>query len=144
MSKRYEFHSKLSQEQIFVRLRVYAKPSGSSRSSEGLFQYGRHKKGFWVAYMGHMRGLNPFWAEVQEEEGGSLITGSFGSWAQNKVLYLLINGLMLLFGVYSHAPIDTFISGMLGLNLFFAVVWLICQVAYVDETLEFIQQHLLE
>lgn len=143
MFNRYEFHSKLSPEEIFIRLRVYAKPSGSSRSSEGLFQYGRHKKGFWVAYMGYMRGLNPFWGEVREEEDGSLISGGFGRLEQNWKIYLFV-GLLFLGELFLHPPLDVMIEGVFGIVLFFAVLWLICQVVYVDVTLEFIRQHLLE
>lgn len=49
MPKRYEFHSQLTPEEIYVRLRACAKPQKWDSCIEKTFYYKRHKRGFHSA-----------------------------------------------------------------------------------------------
>ncbi|MCI9352935.1 MAG: hypothetical protein HFF58_06740 [Lawsonibacter sp.] len=82
MPKRYEFHSRLSPEEIYIRLRAYAKPQKWDSCNEKTFYYKRLKKGFLLTYTGEWYGKRalPLWVQITEEKGGSLISGGFPVW----------------------------------------------------------------
>lgn len=153
MPKRYEFHSKLSPEEIFVRLRAYAKPMKWDAGGDRTFIYKRHKKGFSLAYTGELpaRGALPFRAEVKEEDGGSLISGGLPVWRAAWQISALFFGFTLLMTPIFGIPLTMYpmIVAMLLLYVpimagFEALTNAIFFKKRQKAVLDFIQQHLLE
>lgn len=153
MPKRYEFHSKLPPEEIFVRLRAYAKPAKWADGGDRSFIYMRHKKGFSLAYTGEwpVRGVLPFWAEVKNEEGGSVISGGLPIWRNAWVITAQFFGFTLLMTPIFQIPLRMYpmIVAVLLLNVpiaagFESLTHAICFKKRQKAVLEFIQQHLLE
>ena len=77
--RRYEFHSRLTPEQVFARLGVYAKPWDIFAFEDGTFRVKRKRDSFYLSYTGTLpvTGSVPFSGEVRAEEGGSVIAGGF-------------------------------------------------------------------
>lgn len=154
MPKRYEFHSKLSPEEIFVRLRAYAKPAKwDNIGGDRIFIYKRHKKGFSLAYTGELpaRGALPFRAEVKEEDGGSLISGGLPVWRGAWQISALFFGFTVLMTPIFQIPLGMYpmIVAMLLLYVPIMAGFEVLTNAIFFKNrqkavLDFIQQHLLE
>lgn len=140
--KRYEFHSALPPEEIYTRLEIC--------TGKGLY-YGRHKKGFALHYIGACRGVIPFWVEVREEEGGSLISGRFPVWRaawQTVAIFFGFTVLMTpLFGIPFRMYPMVIAVLLLAVPIyagFGKLVNIVFGRKQREIILEFIQQHLLE
>ena len=151
MSTRYEFHSKLYPEEIYIRLRACAKPAKWDSFNSGTFYYKRNKKGFLLWYIGQMRGMLPFRAEVTEKDGGSRILGGFPVWRMAWRTAALFFGVTVLMSPVFGIPLCMYpiIVTMLLLAVpFYAGFWGLTNAAFHRKKrkviLEFIQQHLLE
>lgn len=154
MPKHYEFHSQLSPEEIFVRLRAYAKPQKWDSCNEKTFYYKRHKRGFSLRYSGEWyvaRGMLPFWAEVNEEGEGSLITGGFPIWRAAWLTVALFFGFTILmtpiFGIQLRMYPMIVTMFLLAVPIY-AGFWSLTNTVFCKKqrkaVLEFIQRHLLE
>ena len=150
MSKRYEFHSKLSPEEIYTRLRAYAKPGGASWSGDGTFRYQQEQGCFWLTYTGNWpaTGFIPFRARVKKKNSGSLISGGFFLWRCFGRIFLILGLIVFILMQF------TGVSAVVGLIMI--VLWLLMCAGLIfgvnailfkerrQTVLEFIQQHLLE
>lgn len=150
MPKRYEFHSKLPPEEIFVRLAVYAKPGGVSWSGDGTFRYRQKQDRFWLVYTGELpaNGVIPFQAKVKKEDDGSLISGGFFLWRSFGRTFLILGLIVFILMQFTGEP------AVIGLIMI--VLWLLMCAGLISwgnaiffkkrrqAVLEFIQQHLLE
>lgn len=154
MSKRYEFHSKLSPEEIFVRLEERARyGNGVWISNSKQYIYHRNKDCFYLSWEGDIgiRGQFPFRGTVTETEQGSVIRGGFGLLEDRLRYYAILAGIVFLFSILFGMPFH-----MYPIVAVMILVWLcMCHImAHVvnntllakrrDRALEFIQQYLLE
>ena len=153
MPKRYEFHSKLSPDEIFVRLMTYAKPVKWDAGGDRTFIYKRHKKGFSLTYTGELpaRGALPFWAEVKEELGGSLISSGLPIWRVAWQISALFFGFTVLMTPIFQIPLRMYPMIIVMLLLYVPVVAAFEVLAHTiffkrrqKAVLDFIQQYLLE
>ena len=150
MPKRYEFHSKLSLEEIYVRLRAYAKPGGVSYSGDDTFRYRQKQDRFWLVYTGKLpaNGVIPFRAKVKNEDDGSLISGGFFLWRSFGRTFLILGLIVFILMQFTGVP------AVVGSIMI--VLWLLMCAGLISwvnaiffkkrrqAVLEFIQQHLLE
>ena len=153
MPKRYEFHSKLSPEEIYVRLRAYAKPQKWDSCNEKTFYYKRHRKGFSLTYTGEWAGRRalPLWVQITEEESGSLISGGFPVWGWAWQTVASFFGFTVLMTPIFGIPLSMYPMIITMLLLFVPICaggWGLMGVAFDRKKrkaiLEFIQQNLLE
>ena len=145
----YEFHSRLTPEQVFARLDACAKPKDITAFGNRAFWSQRKKDGFCLGYTGTLpvRGFLPFRGEVRTEQGGSVISGGFSVravWVLMAALFILFCLVALAFGV---PPITAIVMTALWALLCFAYYTGIQTVFFKKRqqaVLEFIQKHLLD
>ena len=152
--KRYEFHSRLTPEQVFSRLNAHAKCGDMSALGDGTFRFKQKKNGFWLTYTGERpaTGCIPFWGEVRSEEDGSVITGGFFVWRAMWKPLTAMSGFMCLMMVLFGAPPGF----LLAAGLPMLALWMLMCVGFFSlaqkmffkrrqrAVLEFIERHLLE
>ena len=142
---------KLSPEEISARLGVYAKPARWDSFDSRSFYYKRTKKGFLLRYIGQLRGMLPFRAEVAEAEGGSLISGKFPVWRTAWQTVALFFGFTVLMTPVFGIPLSMYPMIIIVLLLavpiyagFGGLIGITVERKKRKAVLEFIQQHLLE
>ncbi len=160
MPKRYEFHSKLSPEEIFVRI---AARTGWDHSKWGgtlyrkWIEYGKTgNSGFFLDVVGE-RGINLrkrkthlFEGTVEEQGEGSVIRGNASDCCHSgifKWLFLLLLGDMLWKGLLMGWALEDFISEVILAGVAVTVMWLAWYMWYdtlKNRVLSFIEENLLE
>lgn len=151
MPKRYEFHSKLAPEEIFVRLEACARPTKWDSCDSSTFYYKRRKKGFSLTCTGKWgRGMLPFWAEVTEQGDGSRILGGFPVWRMAWQTVTLFFGFTVLMTPIFGIPLGMYpmiITMFLLAVPFYAGFWGLTNAVFYGgrrkAILEFIREHLL-
>ena len=147
--KRYEFHSRLTPEQVFARLDAYARPGDMTAFGDGTFRFKRKKDGFYLGYTGTLpvNGSVPFSGEVRAEEGGSVISGGFSA----RAVWALLAAVSVFFCLMALA-----FDAPLIMAIVMSALWaLLCGTAFTwsqtvffkkrrQAVLGFIQQRLLE
>lgn len=153
MFRRYEFHSNLSQEEIYRRLALHCKPAKWDSIDSRTFYYKRHKRGFSLTYTGewYVRGALPFWAEVTAEQSGSLISGSRPVWCRAWQTVALFFGFTILVTPVFRIPLSMYpeiVLLLLSAVPIYAGFGGLANAIFCRKqqkaVLEFIQQHLLE
>lgn len=160
MSKHYEFHSKLSPEEIFVRL---AARTGWDHSKWGgtfyrkWIEYGRTGNSvFFLEVVGERdvnlgkRKTHLFEGKVEEQGEGSVIRGDISNcWFSGifKLLFLLLLGNVLWNGLRMGWALEDFISEVILAAVAVTVMclaWYMWYDALKNKVLSFIEENLLE
>lgn len=153
MLKRYEFHSKLSPEQIFARMEIHGKSvKRSGKWDDWWMEYKRKQNNAFSLYMSCAREIFPgfpFLGTVERQGGGSVIRGQFALFGNNlrtllAFLALPVGG-SLLFGFSISAAFVVWLIVVIAETLgLFALFYGIGKSNAGLPVLNFIQKNLLE
>ena len=153
MSKRYEFHSKLSPVQIFARMEVHQMNVRRIEDQWAMRMAYRRKKGYtFLLYISYLRATIPgvrFLGTVEQTEGGSVIRGKFALWGSDLRTCLMFLGFPICIWLLLDRSISAFSLGTLIMNMalffgLFVIFRLGSGESNVGPVLNYIEKNLLE
>ena len=151
MSKRYEFHSKLSPVQIFARMEVYqmnVRRNGKMGYwlEDMWMEYRRKKGNGFSLYMSSAREifvLFPFLGTVEPEGEGSVIRGRFALLGNNLRTFLILWGIPGCPSMLMGAAMFGMITSLVSAAIMFSLFWTAGQ-NVSGPVLNYIEKNLLE